>query len=89
VEVNRIVFSNHALQEMTRRNILRAVVEGVLDSPEQIVPGKENRTIYQSHLDNEEGGVYLIRVIVDIDRDPPLVITVYRTSKVQKYWREG
>jgi Domain of unknown function (DUF4258) len=89
VEVNRIVFSNHALQEMTRRNILRTVVERVLDSPEQIVPGEENRTIYQSRLDNEEGGVYLIRVIVDIDRDPPLVITVYRTSKVQKYWREG
>jgi Domain of unknown function (DUF4258) len=89
VEVNRIVFSNHALQEMTRRNILRAVVEEILNSPEQIVPGKENRTIYQSRLDNEEGGVYLIRVIVDIDRDPPLVITVYRTSKVQKYWREG
>jgi hypothetical protein len=89
VEVNRIVFSNHALQEMTRRNILRAVVEGILNSPEQIVPGRENRTIYQSRLDNEEGGVYLIRVIVDIDRDPPLVITVYRTSKVQKYWREG
>ncbi len=87
--MNRIVFSNHALQEMTRRNILRAVVEGILNSPEQIVPGRENRTIYQSRLDNEEGGVYLIRVIVDIDRDPPLVITVYRTSKVQKYWREG
>ncbi|GIK41267.1 MAG: hypothetical protein BroJett011_51000 [Chloroflexota bacterium] len=22
-----------------------------------------------------------------IDRDPPEVVTVYRTSKVQKYWR--
>jgi hypothetical protein len=24
---------------------------------------------------------------VDIDRQPPEVVTVYRSSKVQKYWR--
>jgi len=31
--------------------------------------------------------VYLLRVFVDIDREPPEVVTVYRTSKVRKYWR--
>jgi len=30
---------------------------------------------------------YLLRVVVDIDREPPEVVTVYRTSKIAKYWR--
>jgi len=24
---------------------------------------------------------------VEVDRDPPEVVTVYRTSKIDKYWR--
>jgi len=31
--------------------------------------------------------MYLIRVIVDIDRQPAEVGTVYRTGKVSKSWR--
>ena len=30
---------------------------------------------------------YLVRVFVDIDREPAEVVTVYRTSKIGKYWR--
>jgi len=30
---------------------------------------------------------YLVRVFVDVDRSPPEVVTVYRTSKVERYWR--
>jgi hypothetical protein len=33
------------------------------------------------------GQEYLVRVFVDIDRDPAEVVTVYRTSKIGKYWR--
>lgn len=35
------------------------------------------------------GGVrrYLVRVFVDVDRNPAEVITVYRTSKIGTYWR--
>lgn len=33
------------------------------------------------------GMVYLVRVFVDVDRDPAEVVTVYRTSKVEKYWK--
>jgi hypothetical protein len=33
------------------------------------------------------GKTYLLRVFVDIDRDPAEVVTVYRTSRIAKYWR--
>jgi hypothetical protein len=33
------------------------------------------------------GKRYLVRVFVDVDRSPAEVVTVYRTSKIEKYWR--
>ena len=32
--------------------------------------------------------MYLVRVFVDVDRNPPEVVTVYRTSRISKYWRQ-
>lgn len=36
----------------------------------------------------EGARMYLVRVVVDIDREPAEVVTAYRTSKISKYWRE-
>jgi hypothetical protein len=33
------------------------------------------------------GKTYLLRVFVDIDRDPAEIVTVYRTSRIAKYWK--
>jgi hypothetical protein len=33
------------------------------------------------------GRRYLVRVFVDVDRSPAEVVTAYRTSKIDKYWR--
>jgi hypothetical protein len=32
--------------------------------------------------------MYLVRVIVDDSADPALVVTAYRTSKMEKYWEK-
>ena len=31
--------------------------------------------------------IYLVRVFVDVYRNPDEVVTVYMTSKLAKYWR--
>jgi hypothetical protein len=36
-----------------------------------------------------DGQRYLVRVFVDIDRDPAEVVTAYRTSRMDKYSRKG
>ena len=43
-------------------------------------------TAYQSRQDIG-GKMFLVRVIVDRAVDPAVVVTVYRTTKLQKYWR--
>ena len=30
-----------------------------------------------------------VRVIVDVEREPVVIVTAYRTSKVEKYWRSS
>jgi hypothetical protein len=43
---------------------------------------------YQSRMEYEEPGkIYLLRVFVDTDRRPAEVVTAYRTSKLEKYWK--
>ena len=57
-------------------------VEAVLAAPEQQVPGYAGCLVCQSRV-----GLFLVRVVVEPDRDPPEVVTAYRTSDVGKYWQ--
>ena len=81
-------FSRHAQWEMTRRGIPLALVQAVLDSPEQRLADESHtgRWIYQSRLQQEDGKMYLLRVVVDEDEYPPMIVTAYWTSKIEKYW---
>lgn len=80
--------SNHAKEEMLRRSIPDNILESVLNNPQQIVQGRGDLKVYQSEIDFGKGNIFLLRVIVDDKIKPPVVITVYRTSKISKYWRK-
>lgn len=74
---------------MERRQITQEDVKAVLTNPEQVEMIRHGRAVYQSRIRmSEQAKTYLLRVFVDIDRTPPRVVTVYRTSKINKYWKE-
>lgn len=80
------ILTGHAETEMRRRQIDQKSVAAVMAAPEQIVEGEGGRKVYQGKV--ECGGkTYLVRLIVEDWHSPPVVITVYRTSKIEKYWR--
>ena len=80
--------TNHARTEMERRNISEAEIAQVLLSPQQMVTVREGRVIYQSRQWlGDPPRTMLLRVFVDVDRRPATVVTAYRTSRVEKYWR--
>ncbi|MBD2150433.1 DUF4258 domain-containing protein [Pseudanabaena sp. FACHB-1277] len=85
--MNNVVFSDHARKEMLRRNITQLQIEEVLQSPEQIISVNEERNIYQSRFELNQKQ-YLLRVVGDIRGDLLTVVTIYKTSKVKKYWSE-
>jgi len=80
------VFTPHAVFELDRRGIDEALVRRVLQAPDQRDVIRPGRNVFQSRVEIE-GRMYLVRVFVDVDRDPAEVVTAYRTSKIDKYWR--
>jgi hypothetical protein len=82
------VISDHARGEMERRQISEVDVARVLAQPGQTDPVRVGRAVYQSQVQmGDPPKKYVLRVFVDIDRQPAQVVTVYRTSKIEKYWR--
>ncbi|MDD5262046.1 MAG: DUF4258 domain-containing protein [Methylacidiphilales bacterium] len=77
--------SKHVQKEMERRGIPMATLQSVLASPNQKVPEYGSIMCYQSKVDINQKP-YLLRVMVNETVAPPKVVTVYRTSKIGKYW---
>jgi hypothetical protein len=80
--------TEHAKDELAWRQISEDVVAQVLAAPEQTQDLRPGRVVYQARREmGDPPKQYLLRVFVDTDREPPDVVTVYRTSKIAKYWR--
>ena len=78
--------SDHVREEIARRRIPLAVVESVLENPQQKVPEHGNVICYQSEIDIKQKPC-LVRVMVNEAATPAKVVTVYRTSEIRKYWK--
>jgi hypothetical protein len=86
-ENQKIVLSEHARTQATRRGLNEDVVLDVARSPEQRLAVRPGREVRQSRIRTPAGGtLYLVRVVVDSGQDGETVVTVYRTSKIDKYW---
>ena len=86
--IAKFVLTPHALSQMERRGLTQEEVAIVVRQPQQRWQARQGRDVMQSRFDvGAPGGAYLVRVIVDIDVSPAAVVTAYRTSKVDKYWR--
>jgi hypothetical protein len=83
-------FSIHAKEQMTLRGISQDEVKVILQSPQQVIYDSEisEIEIYQSIFKNLQDQNYLIRVFVNRTKNPKLVVTVYKTSKILKYWKD-
>ena len=78
--------SNHARAELARRGIDLAEVEAVLAAPGQIVQEHGGIVCYQSVV-TRGSTPYLLRVMVNEAAEPMVVVTIYKTSKLSKYWQ--
>jgi hypothetical protein len=83
MDISEARITEHARTQMIRRGIRETDVLRVITDPEEVVAVREGRLVAQGMV-----GEYLLRVFLDIDRDPPEVATVYRTSKIAKYRRQ-
>lgn len=77
--------TERAETEARRRQIPITWIEAVMANPEQVTAGANGRKVYQSRI-VAETRTYLVRLVVEDWHPRPLVVTVYRTSKIDKDW---
>jgi type I restriction enzyme R subunit len=71
-----------------RGNVMEIAGMFGVASPEQTHEVRPGRIVLQSRtVPSPRLGRQLVRVFVDVDRQPAEVVTASRTSKVEKYWR--
>ena len=62
-------FSKHSLEQIKLRNLKRSIITDVIENPDKIIDDNLNSVIHQ----------------INTFKDPSLVITAYKTSKIDKY----
>jgi hypothetical protein len=84
-------YSAHAVTQMQANGISDSIVQGVLASPHLTTIERNGITCYQSRIVEAFSGKgakpYLVRVFVNETVNPAIIVTVYRTSKIDKYWK--
>ena len=86
----KIIITEHAKFEADRRNISEELLKTVVEVPQQKLSSKKRRVILQNrYYDETEGKEMLLRVIGIEVVEGFKVITVYKTSKIDKYWQKG
>lgn len=85
----RLEMTEHARSEALRRQVSEDTVLAVARDPEQRLEARAGREIRQSRMvDPASGKLYLIRVVVEIEAAGETIVTVYRTSRIRRYWRD-
>ena len=86
--MKKIIFSDHARFQMQRRGISENDVREIIHNPGQTEEVRSGRIVFQTQLTRgEPAKKFLVRVFIDVGEASLEVVTVYRTSRIDKYWR--
>ena len=88
--MNQIRWSEHAVENLGEREIDRSEVELTLRNPEVIVPDPPAREVYmRRYFDRVLQQEMLMRLVVEQTESESVVVTVYKTSQIERYWKAG
>ncbi len=79
-------FPPHTAQNLHDREIALEEVEQTLQKPEFVAPTAEGRQVYmRRYRDSILNQEMLLRVIVEETQTELIIVTVYKTSRIQRY----
>jgi hypothetical protein len=79
-------WTTHATKNLVDREIDRQEVEYALQAPEYVVDDAPDRQIFmRRYIDKILQQEMLLRVVVEESGDETVVITVYKTSRMDRY----
>ena len=77
-------FSKHSLDQLEHRGISKEMVLAIILQPDFVVDQDKATRIYSKLVDTDSK-IYLYRVFVNYLKNPAIIITAYKTSKIEKY----
>lgn len=81
-------WSSHARLMLSKREVEQEEADQTLMNPDDIQKAETSRTIYQRvYFDKVLGQEMLLRLVVEETEKERVVVTVYRTSRLDKYRR--
>ena len=82
-----IIFSKHAQEQMIKRGINHDTALSVVSQPDKIIVDIEDPAIVicQS-LIKENEQMFLLRVFVNRKKQPNVIVTRYKTTRISKYY---
>lgn len=79
-------WSDHALRNLVARHIDQKTADAVLQEPEVVADGRHGRKVYMGcYFDKDHGSEMLLRIVVEDVANEIVVVTLYKTSRVEKY----
>jgi hypothetical protein len=79
----------HARERLAERGIDTKLVQAALEQPDQVILSGRQKVIHKRyHHPHRHKKEYLLRIFVEEHSEGQIIRTVYRTSKITKYWRD-
>ena len=86
--MKKLVWTHHAEENLSEREIDPQEVYLTLENPEIRQPGIKGRIILiRTYFDISLNQKMLLRLIIEETATEIKIITVYKTSKIEKYYR--
>ena len=83
----RIQFSDHALERMRSRNLTTGQIREAIKNPDQHFSNQIGKVAHKILNDDESSKKLLLRVFYKEDEDRIIIISAYKTSNIEKYWK--
>ena len=83
----RIQFSDHALERMRSRNLTTDQIKEAIKNPDQHFHNQIGTVIHKVLNVNESNKKLLLRVFYKEEEDRIVIISAYKTSNIEKYWK--
>jgi len=81
---SEIKFSKHSIERIKARDISKETIIEILKNPDSFKDESSCMRVYQKII-RQKGKKFMLRVFVNVCKDPNLIITAYKTSKIEKY----
>ncbi|VAX35624.1 hypothetical protein MNBD_UNCLBAC01-1930 [hydrothermal vent metagenome] len=85
--MKQIEWQVHARQRLVERGINIHLIRKALLAPDQVIFHRRQKIIHKRYYDMKREKEYLLRLFIEETSEKWIINSVYRTSKISKYWR--